>query len=117
MADHKEPPAYFNGGGNLHTQQPQMAYMNQQNPYMGQQALPIVPYQQTTTVAAHPQMSPMQPVQPHLTGQPSMMSMNANMGAGQQQPMQPQTTGVMMNVMMPPGMMAAPNCNVYSHSF
>jgi hypothetical protein len=41
-----------------------------------------------------------------------MMAMNPNVGVGQhQQPVQPQPTGVMMNVTMP-GMVPVPNCNV-----
>ncbi|KXN87331.1 hypothetical protein AN958_08956 [Leucoagaricus sp. SymC.cos] len=78
-----------------------------QSPYTGQQQLPSgMQFQQTTTrttTMGQPQMTPMQP---QLTGQPSMMGMNQmSMGVGMQQqplqPMQPQSTGVMMNMMVP----------------
>lgn len=113
--DYSNPPTYPGPPGGV-PQQPQSAYMNQQSPYMGQQPLPGMQFQQTTMGMGQPQMMPMQP---NLTGQPSMMGMNANMNVGQTQqpqPVQPQSTGVMMNVMMP-GMMPGPNCENFFHSF
>jgi hypothetical protein len=57
-----------------------------------------------------PQMIPMQPQMMGM-GQPTMMNMNANAQVNMgmpQQPMQPQSTGMMMNVVMPG--MVGPNC-------
>jgi hypothetical protein len=67
MDESKEPPQYLNGGGSPRTQLPQVAYMNQQSPYMGEQPL---------------------------TGQPFMMPMNTNTVVTQQ-PVQLQTATVL----------------------
>jgi hypothetical protein len=104
MDESKEPPSYFNGGGGPRSQLPQMTYMNQQSPYTGQQPLPGIGYQQTTTRMNQRRVVP---AQSHLSGQPSMMPMNANTGVGQQ-PIQPQTATGMM-----PGTMLVPQCNIY----
>jgi hypothetical protein len=86
--------------------QPQAAYMMNNMPQpqsTGQQPQPGVQtqWEQTTTRTAmggHPQMIPMQQ---QTMGQPQMMGMNTQMNMGT--PQQPNSTGVMMNVIMPGG--------------